>query len=60
MKPLEPTLRKRSPGSDWCLDVRLQQGTLKEREEEARRQSITEVWETSSRRLDGPGPRRSR
>lgn len=41
---------RRSPGSDWCLDIKLQKGTLKEQEAEAKRQGIFEVWETTSRR----------
>lgn len=41
---------RRSPGSDWCLDIKLQQGSLKEQAAEARRQSIFETWETKARR----------
>lgn len=47
-------MSRRSPGSDWCLDIKLQQGSLKEREAEARRQCIFEVWETNVRRDRDP------
>ena len=39
-----------SPGERWPSDIRLQRGTLKEREAEARRQGVFECWETKVRR----------
>mgnify|MGYP001321694073 CR=1 FL=1 len=47
-------MKRRSPGSDWCLDIKLQQGSVKERVAETLRQGIVETWETTARRDQDP------
>jgi hypothetical protein len=43
-------MKRRSPGADLTLEQRLLVGTLAEREAEAKRQGVFEVWETRLRR----------